>query len=148
MVGPTRKDGNKKELLLSAMKSPAGSSRMLPAGIISLMENKISMKHIDLCQCPDCFSGKIQSVAGAGCSLEAHEYTEVNETCCWNCGAEKEIKMTRAELAAKMREIVKVLEDFGNPNENIEKMVPILLLPNSEYYLEIKHSPHQSILNK
>lgn len=54
------------------------------------------------CTCADCATGKIQSVAGPGCSLPAHEYTErVNEThdegpdtptdrfACWNCGAEQ-----------------------------------------------------------
>ena len=36
------------------------------------------------CSCADCFSGKIRSVAGPGCSLQAHEYEEGG---CWNCGA-------------------------------------------------------------
>jgi hypothetical protein len=39
------------------------------------------------CRCADCATGKIRSVAGPGCDLPAHEFTEVDGTCCWNCGA-------------------------------------------------------------
>lgn len=48
-----------------------------------------------VCDCTDCVSGKIQSVAGPGCSLPAHEFTEfddplgTNRPACWNCGAVK-----------------------------------------------------------
>lgn len=50
------------------------------------------------CPCPDCFSGKIVSVAGPGCSLPAHEFTEVNGTRCWNCGAPSVSDIDSAEL--------------------------------------------------
>ena len=39
------------------------------------------------CACADCASGTIPSVAGPGCSLPAHEYTEAGGLACWNCGA-------------------------------------------------------------
>lgn len=36
------------------------------------------------CDCPHCLAG---TIPGSGCSLPAHEFTEVNGTRCWNCGA-------------------------------------------------------------
>lgn len=39
-----------------------------------------------MCKCADCVTGKIPA---SGCSLPKHEYTEVNGTRCWNCGAAK-----------------------------------------------------------
>jgi hypothetical protein len=71
------------------------------------------------CTCADCVTGKIASVAGPGCSLPSHEYTENAGTACWNCGAKIEytaalglaIEKANAQMIARGAEGWSIADD-------------------------------------